>query len=295
MVFNKDIWSNYGDPTVELYDYVKNGTWTVDTYLKTAKSVSSDLNGDSVMDKNDLYGLNMGRGFKGYIASFLVGSGMNFTEKSGNDNIFTLHQNERGIDLLTRLIDALGENGYYYNEDPGVHSFAPSDFFKNGHALFTQGVPNDIYKLRDMNDDIGILPMPKYNEEQENYYAAAWGGALWLLAKTFDTADAEKLGTILEAMSFAGWRDVVPVYKEIALKTKTTRDNESAEMLDIIFDSIYFDYGTNLMYDSVCANTFLTDIWIAKSSDILVSSMQNAMPKIDEFILNITEGIAEVD
>lgn len=104
-----------------------------------------------------------------------------------------------------------------------------------------------------MNDDIGILPMPKYDEAQENYKSAAWGGAVWTLSRTFDMADAEKLGSALEAMSFYGYRDVIPVYKEVALKTKTTRDNESADMLDIIFGTIYFDFGTNIMYDAVFA------------------------------------------
>ncbi len=296
MVFNKNVWENYGDSSVSLYDYVKNDNWTLDTYLSTVKTVSADLNGDSKMDANDLYGLNMGRGFKGYIASFLAGSGMNFTEKVDGKDVFTLHQNERGLDLVTKLVDALGEVGYYYNEDTSVHSFSPSDFFKNGHALFTQGVPHDIYKLRDMNDDIGILPMPKYDENQEKYYSASWGGAIWVLPKTFDVnADGEKLGTILEAMAFAGWKDVVPVYKEVALKTKTARDNESAEMLDIIFDGIFFDYGINLMYDAVCADSFLTDIWKAKSSDAIVSSITKALPKIERFVLSLEEGILEVE
>lgn len=40
-------------------------------------------------------------------------------------------------------------------------------------------------------------------------------------------ADAEKLGTALEAMSFYGYSDVIPVYKEVALKTKTGARQQS--------------------------------------------------------------------
>ena len=151
MVFNKNIWTQYGDPDVNLYSLVENHAWTVDRYLEIASSVSADLNGDGKMDVNDLYGLNMGRGFKGYIGFFLTSAGVRFTKEIDGVQTFTLISDEIGINLMTKLVDAMEQVGYYYNEDTSVDSFAPSDFFKNGHALFTQGVPHDIYKLRDMN------------------------------------------------------------------------------------------------------------------------------------------------
>lgn len=288
MVFNKNIWTQYGDSDVNLYQLVENNEWTIDRFLDITKSVSQDLNGDGTMNAQDLYGLNMGRGFKGYIASALTGAGLNFTQTDADGNLrFTLHTNEKSLSLVTKLMDALSDEGYYYNEDKSVNSFAPSDFFKNGHALFTQGVPHDIYKLRDMNDDIGILPMPKLDEAQEKYYAAAWGGALWGLSMTFDMEYADNLGILLDAMSYMTYRDVVPVYKEVALKTKTARDDDSAAMLDIIFDSIYFDFGTNIMYDALLAGTVLTDLWKSKSSDSLISTVEKYMPKIEAFIEDI--------
>lgn len=275
MVFNKNIWTQYGDPDINLYDLVTDNEWTVDKFIEVNRMVSQDLNGDGRMDGADLYGLNMGRGFKGYIATFLAGSGMNFT---GTDDagmpIFTLHENETAINLIVTLMDALSYDGFYYNEDKTIHGFAPSDFFKNGHALFTQGVPHDIYKLRDMEDDIGILPMPKLTTSQENYYSAAYGGTTWCLSGTFDLEQVDNMGILMEALAYTTYRDIIPVYKEVALKTKTARDTESEAMLDIIFNSVYFDFGTNILFESVLSNGFITDLWNKKSSDILISSME---------------------
>ncbi len=296
MVFNKNIYNEYFAGEESLYDIVAANEWTVDKYLEIIDTVHADLNGDGAYDGADLYGLNMGRGFKGYIASFLCGSDMNFTTSDAEGNqSFTLHKNEKGIGLMQKLVDKLGSQGYYYNEDKSVHGFQPADFFSSGHALFTQGVPNDIYKLRDMEDDIGIVPMPKYDATQEKYTAAAWGGVTHMLARTFNMADADNLGILLEAMSFSGFYDVIPQYKEIALKTKTARDSESADMLDIIFSSIYFDFGTNILYDGVLADSFLADIWNKKSSDVIVSSMEKHMPKIEKYIADLNEMIAEIE
>ena len=105
---------------------------------------------------------------------------------------------------------------------------------------------------------------------------------------------ADNLGIVLEAMSYYGYKDVIPVYKEVALKTKTARDNESADMLDIVFSTIYFDFGTNIMYDAVFAQTFLTDIFNSKSSESIVSSIESARPTIDKYISDIFEISAEM-
>lgn len=296
MAFNKKIWSQIGDQSTDLYGLVRDGKWTVDRFIEIAKSTNKDVNGNSEWDEEDIYGLMLGRGFKGYIASFLCGSNMNFTEKNANgEDEFTLYKNEKGIALLTKIVDAWSAgNGYEFNKKDDLHNATPENFFENGHALFSQRVPNDIYKLRNMDDDVGILPMPKYDEAQENYKSAAWGGVVWTLSRAFDMADAEKLGAALEAMSFYGYRDVIPVYKEVALKTKTARDNESADMLDIIFGTIYFDFGTNIMYDAVFAEGFIKSIYKAKSSDSIVSSMEKNKKTIDKYIADIFEMAAEM-
>ena len=292
IVFNKRIWNEYGDPSQSLYDLVYDNEWTIDKFIELSRSVCSDLNGDTVWDEDDLYGMFMGRGFKGYIASFLCASNMNFTEpdESGRQH-FTLNTNERGLELIKKLLDAWQSDGYtYYTGD--VHTGAPADFFEGGHALFSQRVPNDIYRLRDMNDDIGILPMPKYDEEQENYCSAAWGGAVWTLSATFDPdgGEAEGMGVVLDALSYYGWRDVVPVYKEVALKTKTTRDEDSAAMLDIIFDTIYFDFGTNILYDAVIADGMLNRIYKSRSSDSMISIMESELARVEKYIDDIYSG-----
>lgn len=293
MVFNKNIYTDLGLGD-NLYDLVHENRWTIDRFLTIAETAGSDVNGDGTFTVDDRYGLNMGRGFKGYITSLLCGAGMNYTTMDA-DGVpkFTVMQNERALSLMEKLIGALGTQGFYYNEDTSPDGFKPADFFSGGHALFTQGVPHDIYKLRDMDDDIGILPMPKYDETQEKYYAAAWGGAVMVLAKTFDMANAENAGSLLESLSYMGYYDIVPKYKEVALKTKTARDNESADMLDIIFDNICFDFGTNIMLDSVIAPQVMAPLWQKKDASAIVSTFEKTAPKITSYIEDILNAIDE--
>ena len=65
-------------------------------------------------------------------------------------------------------------------------------------------------------------------------------------------------------------------------------------MLDIIFGSIYFDFGTNIVYDAVIADTVLAAIWKKKSSDSIVSSIDKNLTKINKFIADINEQAAQL-
>jgi len=297
MVFNKRIFAEHfaGD---SLYEKVENNEWTLDTWLGYVSQVGVDLNGDGAWTVADQYGLNMGRGFKGYLASFIGASGMHFTEPDADGiPVFTMHTDENTLNLVTKLMDAMtGTPGFYYNEDKTVHGFQPTDFFSSGHALFTQGVPHDIYKLRDMEDDLGILPMPKLTAEQEKYYSASWGGHVLVLPKTVlpESDTGSNIGMVLEAMSFAGFYDILPLYKEVALKSKTARDEESSAMLDIIYASAVFDYGTNILYDALLAPSVLQVLWDKKDSSIIVSTCTAQEKTIAEYTASFIEAVDEM-
>lgn len=297
MVFNKRIFSEHfsGD---SLYEKVENNEWTLDTWLSYVSQAGVDLNGDGAWTVEDQYGLNMGRGFKGYLASFIGASGQHFTTPDANGvPELTMHTSEATLNLVTRLMDAMtATEGFYYNEDKTVHGFQPADFFSSGHALFTQGVPHDIYKLRDMEDDLGILPMPKLTQEQDKYYSASWGGHVLVLPKTVlpESDTGTCIGILLEAMSFAGYHDILPLYKEVALKSKTARDEESSAMLDIIYASAVFDFGTNILYDALLAPTVLQTLWDKKDSSIIVSTCTAQEKKIADYISDFMTAVEEM-
>jgi hypothetical protein len=156
--------------------------------------------------------------------SVISGAGLGFTgiDSEGYRSL-NLHLNEPALNLTARLMDALYMPGYNYNESAEVWDQKP-DLFTPGNALFTLTSGHGVDKLRAMEDDIGILPYPKYSENQQQYFATTYGNALWVLPKTVDLgAEGDFIGTIMEAMSFSGYYDIIPQYKEIVLKTKSAR------------------------------------------------------------------------
>ncbi|MCL2772241.1 MAG: hypothetical protein FWD71_02730 [Oscillospiraceae bacterium] len=293
IVFNKKIYQQYvgGD---SLYDCVRNNQWTIDKYFQIAESAGKDLNGDGQWTADDLYGINSN--FKGLIGVFLKGVGMGFTTP-GDDGVpvFNLAQNESALNLVTKLMDALSIPGYYYNTATTVYDATP-DMFTPGHALFSIASGNGIDVLRAMPDDIGIIPLPKLSETQDRYYATSFGNTIWVVPKTVDvSSEGDNIGMILEAMSFSGYYDIIPQYKEIVLKTKSARDDESADMLDIIFNSVKFDFDMNVLFDAELQTTILPAMWKDKTSGNLVSICEKNTAAITNYITKFYKAVDAVE
>ena len=94
------------------------------------------------------------------------------------------------------------------------------------------------------------IPFPKYEESDE--YIAPVGGYWdsWLMIPATNS-DTDRTGTVLEALGYYSQQLVTPAFVETSVTTKALRDDDSAEMLDMVlknrsFDTgVYFSWGTN--------------------------------------------------
>jgi len=100
-----------------------------------------------------------------------------------------------------------------------------------------------------MEQNYGILPIPKYNEAQEDYlsFVNAAGSLCYLPS---NLVDVEQVGMILEALGAAAYDIITPSLYETITKTKNVRDQESADMVNLIVRNRIFDpYYMNLLSD----------------------------------------------
>ena len=92
---------------------------------------------------------------------------------------------------------------------------------------------------------------------------------------------------ITEALAYYGKQIVTPAYYDVNLIGQSTRDEESADMLDIIFDSLVFDigyyyqigpYNKQLIYMVRAYNTNFTSMY-----DTYKNAAQNLLGVINEY------------
>ena len=91
-----------------------------------------------------------------------------------------------------------------------------------------------------MEDEFGILPMPKFDESQLNYIAHVNGAAGFVVIPS-NAENIERTGMLVEALAVSAYEMITPSLYEVIVKTKNVTDVESAEMVDMIIRNRVFD------------------------------------------------------
>ena len=275
-VFNKDMFKRTG---IDMpYQAVLDGKWTLDYQNSLASSFYIDINGDGNKDESDQYGF--------------VTRMMNDT--SINDGYWS------SLNIRTLAKD---EDGYYI---PAIDAGHISEAFDHLLALMkgdgTAGMctfDDDIYRrfnnglaamsnarlyvveggdFRGMEDDYGILPMPKATEAQDSYYTLAQDQFIcYGLPITIAEDRADSIGIFLEAFASESYATVKPAYYEVALTEKYMNDEESKQMLNLVIDSLYIDPS---IYFGTPINIYLLRNMLVKGENNAASEIaknENAM------------------
>ena len=206
---------------------------------------------------------------------------------------FTVARDEYAVSVIQKLVELNVRNHIYSS---GTNDIGGGDetLFRNGHTLFTAAYINEVSALRDMDDDIGILPPPKFTEDQKRYYSLVEGGALSVILKTLNPERYENVGILLNALAYYSRQDVIPAHIEVLLKSKVSRDEESASMIELIFDSSFYDLGTGV-WSSIIKNNYTSKIFLPRSinvASVTASIESQATAAIDEFMEAVNEQTA---
>ncbi|NLE12851.1 MAG: hypothetical protein GX628_04130 [Clostridiales bacterium] len=289
MYFNKRIYEgSFGSPD-DLFVLVLDGGWTYDHLSKYVSDIYQDLNGSGATDAGDILGISSTPISQTDHFTYTAGVQYTTRDKDGFPTLITDHS--RNVKFVETLYDL------YYN-NPGSLIYASSgamdkeciEHFTNCEMLF---YPNRFYStdfFRDMEDEYGVIPFPKLDETQEDYYALIHDSTT-LYAVPITVGDISMPCAVMEAVAAENYRYVTPAYYEVALKVKYTRDNASIQIIDMIHNNARTDfvYANNYSLNSSGSlGTLTRSLMTAKSDDYmsyyakLESSVNEGIDKLIE-------------
>ena len=98
--------------------------------------------------------------------------------------------------------------------------------------------------MRDMPQEYGIVPIPKFDVYQKEYHSQMHDGfTIMSLPTTVKENRLDMVSAVMEAMGSSSYNLVRPVYYETTLRTKIAKDPQSSAMMDLIINSIHLDIG----------------------------------------------------
>lgn len=249
--FNKDLFNEKfpTETTEALYKSVRDGSWTIETMTDYVSAVWDDKNTSGKIDDGDVVGFASKTSVNDARAdSWLYAMGLNPITIGYDGTVELTMYNSQTVpawELVSKLIN--GTPGSYWDINMNA-DYATR--MVNGNVLFSHETIQTGEDMRASTVQYGVLPLPKYNEEQENYRTTPSTNASAIALCSNLSADrAKMLSAVLEVLAAESYKQVTPTYYGKVLQGQYSKDQADAEMFDYILNSSVLCFGYAYAYN----------------------------------------------
>ena len=288
LFLNRDMVVNNNLP--DIIQQVRDGEWTIEQMLTYTQTISSDLDGEG-MALEDQWGLVCG-GKEGAVA-FWNGLGNEMVAVNEDSTWSVNVANEHSVNSIAKLKTLFAEDVSFVGDRFGDYADS-SDVFVAGRALFLGGVLSTIESLGSKATfAYTALPFPKYDSTQASYYTTNDNTYCATFGIPTCAADADFSGFMIEVLSWQSSTTTFPTYYETVCKLMKSYDSVCAEMLDLVFDGLVFDFGlmysnyinlkTNILQKSIYSTEDITGLYdgVKTSTESKIQNLFTAVEILD--------------
>lgn len=289
LFFNKSLVTEY---TLESpYDLVRGNKWTMDKMHEMMLAVARDADGNGEMNGPEDY-----FGFATHWGSYvgmLNGGGETLIVKNDDGEYVSNLTNERCMNVALKVGEIINDMNATAFPDRFKGTASPNNewaknTFYNGHCLFYGEVIGSFTRLREMDQDFGLIPFPKYETTQE-YYTCQVLNSARAMSIPRSYSDLDRACDIIEAMAIDSHTSLLPNYLDVTITGKAMRDEDSREMLELIFQYRMYDLGDVYGWGSL-SNTLQNAI---KNPDAYMSTVEKTAKAVSKAAAKSVESLAD--
>ena len=270
------------------YDLVDDNRWTLDKFVEICALGESDLDGDGVMTDTDRYGYVT----YGELAVDMLtaGAGIRYIDKDPDTGrLMDGTQGEKLVDVYAKIYDLLWTDNRifdcrqsrYSKYDRGLGDRIQEPVFTENHAIFYSECMAWTRVLREMEADFGVVPPPKFNEDQDRYYSIILNPFMQMIPIT--EKETERTCNILDVLAAASHDTVVDAYVNVTLTGKVARDPDTVRMLHLVFAELYY----NLHFSNIGIRSTI--------QNGLTGGQENISSMIQKTAKSVNKGLEKVN
>ena len=278
------------------YELVRSGEWTLAEMEKIMKATYQKPGSDH-------YAIV---GHKDLISAMMVAADFELVSQDDEDILKVFEDEEYFVNVYTAIM-----NTFFTSNGPDKMNMIIADYasaayksgifqqlkddgfqkwFIQGKGTFMGGTIGDLRQVRASEFSYGIVPLPKIDEDQEQYVSmvVSYAASLGIPAAT---PNLERACTILENMAAYSYKLVRYEYYDVVVQGRTVRDNDSIEMLDIIFG--HTELGKTKLEIDMLYSIGIMDVIRKDMSDAvstIMVSIDGAMGTIEGNMESVIEG-----
>ena len=275
------------------YDLVRSGNWTFAELEKILK-VTANKPGE------EHYGVVS---HKDFISAIIAACDFTLVNQDDDEILLPFENEDRFVDvysmLTTLFFQSNGNNktnwiiADYSSMAYTSGAFKSDETFQekfiNKKATFMSGVIYDIRQVRRSEFEYGIIPLPKFDTDQDLYVSNVYRAAS-ACGIPATSPDLDRTCIILENLSAYSYKLLKHEYYEVVVQGRTVRDNDSIEMLEIIFG--HTDLGvTRFEIDGVYTLGISEEVRRSMSDN--VTEIMNNVDGVMNAVSNEIEKIVE--
>ena len=240
LYYNRDMFKESGLGLLE--DMVIGNTWTLDSYEKLVKAYSVDENQNGTKGEYaiDTFGLV---GDRWNYLNFSVGAGYRASVVTP-EKITLVGDDDDVYNILSKVGNFFfDKTSTFITEDVLPLNYSRSvDIFNDGRALFFAGQISDVdSKFENVDFEIGILPFPKLDSKQEDYYTQVNYAYSTLCCIPRTVVDDDFAGFGLQTLTEYSTLTSYDAFVNTKCKVKNSVDEKMAYMYDVILENVVYD------------------------------------------------------
>ncbi len=238
-----------GKTNIDLYQTVKDGTWTIDTMITLMEAAMTDANGDQQLtfEGGDIFGYAAHPNILAQYG-FIYGAGVKTVTKDESGAYVSMSASNTDVSSVSAIIDKAAS----VYKSPAYGRIGELNSVKalaNGQSLFSAQWTIRLhsnheyvnYGIDFSEKRISVVPYPKYDENQEDYHSFIFSRGYGLQVSKAIT-DHTAAAQFLEVFGYHSEKLLYPEYIK-CIKTQCLCDEGAGEMLEIILKSTFVDYG----------------------------------------------------
>lgn len=244
MVWMKEVAEDFqiGD----LYEVARNNAFTYDVVLESIRKVKTDFDNDGYSIGDDRMGMLYA--FNNVTYPLLTAADCRLFSKNEESLPEIINDVNHLDDVVNSIQTLLLEEGNAFdwingfgNGDALAQRAGVISIMNSGRVLFVMPLLSNVRRTyASVEADFGILPLPKYDEQQEDYRTMLYGD-YQVVAVPATTKDTQSVGFILEALAAASG-NITNSYYEVTLENRYLRDPlQDMEMLALARSSVWYD------------------------------------------------------